>query len=284
MRRKLRIIASPIVPILFGPGRVLEAVASYPQAVYLTDGTRWISLVGPRTLLPPDGLQVEFDRPLAELLPVGTTLRIGGGRIELPNGERVVPEPGLRYWIPRLPRRRIVAAPSVQLADRLLAELPPAPPHEDPFLALALPRLRSLHAGLLRTLRDFRDADALERAAGLAGLGPGLTPLGDDLLAGTCLALDLLARVDSTVPWVAYRETLAETAATRTTARSAAWLRQAARGEFAREYLALAAAVSRADERRSRAFLRRVLTIGSTSGWGVATGFLRTFHRLARST
>jgi hypothetical protein len=71
-------------------------------------------------------------------------------------------------------------------------------------------------------------------AASLAGLGPGLTPAGDDLIVGYVAGLQLLhGRSEQAAA-------LAEAAARRTTSLSATLLRHAARGELpeaAHEYL-----------------------------------------------
>jgi hypothetical protein len=104
-------------------------------------------------------------------------------------------------------------------------------------------------------------------AAGLLGRGPGLTPAGDDLLAGLllgCLAFggpagSLAAAVDSLGP-------------AQTTALSAALLRHAARGECIGEVAALAAALTAGGPVESAA--SRLLGVGHTSGTALALGLV----------
>ena len=66
------------------------------------------------------------------------------------------------------------------LAPLAAALLDGAPERGEPLWALALPRLKELERGLLAG-----DESAVEQAAvSLLGLGPGLTPSGDDVLCG----------------------------------------------------------------------------------------------------
>jgi hypothetical protein len=90
----------------------------------------------------------------------------------------------------------------------------------------------------------------------LAGRGPGLTPLGDDVLVGY-LAGAALAGVDPAITFA-----LAERAARRTTALSATLLRLAARGQ-------LPEAAHRFLEHGD---LGPLLGFGTTSGTGIAVG------------
>jgi hypothetical protein len=69
--------------------------------------------------------------------------------------------------------------------DRLLSAAPGRPPETlDVLAAAAWPGV----ALLLRAWRSNRPARAARAAARLVGLGPGLTPSGDDLLAGFMVA------------------------------------------------------------------------------------------------
>lgn len=113
----------------------------------------------------------------------------------------------------------------------------------------------------------------------LLGLGPGLTPSGDDMVAGLLLALRLLggATADGArAVWLADRlaATVTHYARDRTTAVSAALLHCAARGQAAAEVVS----VLRAFEGREPAgpAVARLLAAGHTSGadlaWGLAAG------------
>jgi hypothetical protein len=122
-------------------------------------------------------------------------------------------------------------------------------------------------------------AGAVEAAESMVGLGPGLTPSGDDVLAGLLLALRLLGgaiRGGTRAVWLADWLSAAVTydAASRTTSLSATLLHCAARGQAAAE----AATVLRAFAGQEPAVpaVTRLLAAGHTSGadlaWGLAAG------------
>jgi hypothetical protein len=113
------------------------------------------------------------------------------------------------------------------------------------------------------------DADLREAAAGLAGLGGGLTPAGDDFLAGVMLWA-WLAHPDAE-RWCSR---LAKAAAPRTTTLAAALLRAAARGECSHAWQALLNALAAGGPERLATAVRDVLAYGSTSGGDMLAGFL----------
>lgn len=118
--------------------------------------------------------------------------------------------------------------------------------------------------------------------AGLMGLGPGLTPLGDDWLAGWLLRLHLSPRIVSTRfdlpgqrPGDIITAFVVERAANRTTRLSQAWLRAAAAGWVDESWLrllhTLAASRSADLDRAAGCILRH----GVTSGYAMLAGFLQ---------
>jgi Protein of unknown function (DUF2877) len=116
---------------------------------------------------------------------------------------------------------------------------------------------------------------AIERRIGLAaaaqqlaGLGPGLTPAGDDYVLGVMAALWLLGERDP-LPAVA------AACATRTTLLSDAFLRAAAQGQFMEGWHHLAHALDRQDEPGSRRAVRQIAAFGATSGRDSLAGFAR---------
>lgn len=121
------------------------------------------------------------------------------------------------------------------------------------------------------------DASAVETAAGnLIGKGPGLTPLGDDVLVGAMAGSLLLGEAMGNR---ALRRLVAGAtpgicalARERTTALSATLLRHAARGEVDDASAGLLRALcGRGDPASS---LDALLALGHTSGAGLATGLL----------
>jgi hypothetical protein len=117
-----------------------------------------------------------------------------------------------------------------------------------------------------------------EAARGLAGLGPGLTPSGDDALGGFVGVLALLSgqlSVDA-VPRHQLAPIIASVAGPRTTMLSATLLEHAARGEMAEQVGELLTALALPVE-ESEAVLRaadRVLAYGAFSGADTLLGLL----------
>ena len=114
---------------------------------------------------------------------------------------------------------------------------------------------------------------------GLLGLGPGLTPAGDDLLAG--LLVGLSARPDLRDPLAA---AVQRHAPARTTWLSAELLRLAAAGLAAPAVVAVADALAGhgGDDALPRA-LPALLAVGHTSGPALARGLLLAAGTTART-
>src|SRR2546427_5746739 len=135
----------------------------------------------------------------------------------------------------------------------------------------AAPAIVELAQGLQR-----RDALLVSRAAGaLAGLGPGLTPSGDDVLVGGLLAFALHAD-DSR----AMRQAIISAVRDRTTRISMAYLEAAARGEASESWHRLVAALAVDDPGRIAGATRGVMAFGETSGSDMLAGFLLTLDAL----
>ncbi|MBX6343113.1 MAG: DUF2877 domain-containing protein, partial [Thermomicrobiaceae bacterium] len=122
-------------------------------------------------------------------------------------------------------------------------------------------------------------------ACRLVGLGPGLTPSGDDFLIGVCGALALVGALAPSVAedCRAAARVIAASAPGRTTLLSLTWLRQAAAGEFSAELGGLLAAlVTAGDDAALERAAERLLAIGGTSGWDMAVGVLLGGQAMAR--
>jgi len=145
----------------------------------------------------------------------------------------------------------------------------------------ALAELRVLLAPCELGLEQHR-LDRLARTAdvagvgGLLGRGPGLTPSGDDVLAGYLLAAGAFGLEIEQV-----RRAAAERAPQATSALSAQLLRHAARGEAVRELIDLAAALTHPDATLS-VVTARLLQVGHTSGAALAWGVLLAGEHAAR--
>jgi hypothetical protein len=123
---------------------------------------------------------------------------------------------------------------------------------------------KNLRSGWEGDVTRLQDA-----AAHLAGRGIGLTPAGDDFLAGVMLWA-----------WQAHPapeplcHTLMEVAVPRTTTLSAALLRAAARGECDAAWHQLLAALSTSSAAQFASAVQQIMAHGATSGADMLTGFL----------
>jgi hypothetical protein len=150
--------------------------------------------------------------------------------------------------------------------------------HTNPLLAMALGREPAgpLATAIQEATPGFQvgwtdDYGAVGRAAArLAGLGPGLTPAGDDFLLG------LLAWAWLTHPSpLAFGWVVSSAAIPRTTALAGAWLQAAASGHLAAPWHRfLEALAADASGSELQADLNAILAHGATSGADALAGFL----------
>ena len=106
----------------------------------------------------------------------------------------------------------------------------------------------------------------------MIGLGPGLTPAGDDAVLGFLAAMWIWG--GTRVPVARMAVIVDEVARTATHRLSRAWLRAAGEGKFAEPWHLLARAVARGDEAGLQESARRILETGATSGAFALDGFL----------
>jgi hypothetical protein len=144
-----------------------------------------------------------------------------------------------------------------------------APSHEgSPALARGLTAAQAALAA--------RDAGALLAAAeSLLGVGPGLTPSGDDALVGLLAALGCMAPADLSVEVM--RRTLAawtRAHADRTTPIARAYLLHSADGRFGAQWIALAEALASGDPVFAEHATRDALRLGASSGADGVQGLL----------
>jgi hypothetical protein len=113
----------------------------------------------------------------------------------------------------------------------------------------------------------WADLGAQPSVQALLGRGPGLTPSGDDLLAGLLLGARAFGQ-----PMDELAALIDELAPVRTTALSARLLRHAGAGECVREVAALVAALP--DPRRRDPAIAALLALGHTSGAALGRGLV----------
>jgi hypothetical protein len=144
------------------------------------------------------------------------------------------------------------------------------------FSRLALPRVRSL----LSKIGEGRISELGADVQNLAGLGPGLTPSGDDMLSGLMASLVVIAhnlKEDVARVRRVNRE-IALSARKRTTMLSEEYLSQAARGETNEHFQELIKKVLTESPNEARRSAELVLKVGETSGTDTVLGILLGFQ------
>jgi len=226
-----------------------------------------------------DGAQGLFAgvRPGAPVTLEGTRLRIDGVGVDLGKATVWEPRPD---WEVLQSRRAAIVAHLPLLRSLCLRHAP----DDSLFSLLGTPLPDDGHAGtILSTAREATEAlkegwaghsERLhEGVAKLAGLGSGLTPAGDDFLAGVMLWAWLVHPTP-----VPFCQAIAKVAVPRTTILSAAFLRTAARGESGVPWHVLLEALGDASTNKQAAnilaALQEILACGATSGADSLAGFL----------
>lgn len=270
-----------VADLLRGPARPARVLMSLPAAVYLQVNTeRGTDVVG---ILTSDAARLPLGcvlfrpnngRPLVGV-PSGAPAEVGGGRIVV--GDLAISAAAWWNPRPRLPSGRPALLPEGvrQLRNTLYGE---GVPHS----AFTLPGLPTGPGGPLAALRGAvrrADLDAALRTAGrLIGLGPGLTPAGDDVMAGTMAGLVLLGHPAAD----RFAAGVYSLAAGRTTELSRALLRHAAAGRVSGEYAAVLSGL--VGERPLAPAIANLLATGSTSGRALALGLCTAIDLVDRTT
>ncbi|WP_245966465.1 DUF2877 domain-containing protein [Sphaerisporangium album] len=260
--------SSALRPALDAPRRPARVLAVFPLGIYLeirTDVEPSVVAVitGEATRLPN---AVVLGDPLPRM-SVGDDAAVGDGGIEI--GRMTV---RVRRWWDPSPALGPVGIDRLEAALPRLAEVcetSPRRPGLDPEGGAAL---------LARGCADGSLMSAITAAEQLMGLGPGLTPSGDDMLSGVLVALRRLGEAAGVgrAVWLAdwLAATVAFDARTRTTPISATLLHCAARGEACAEAVAVLRGI--AGHHPLEPAARRLLTLGHTSGadlaWGLRMG------------
>lgn len=245
--------ATGLFPLLDGADRNGVVIGALSQAVIieLTDvqGPRVICLLSAAASGVPNGVRLGGVRWMDGHRP-GDEAVVGDGRIRTGRWELAI----VRRWSSAV-RPIDPAAGITELTAAAVVARRGVPGGQLAVLAEALEN---------STDSKF-DGEAGRAIDALIGLGPGLTPAGDDVLAGLLTGLHATGHADLARRWGRV-ERLDE----RTTALSADLIRLAAAGHAGVEVLHLLAAMhSGAPLRRP---IERLLSVGHTSGADLATG------------
>lgn len=250
--------SSALRPVLTGPASPAERLGVARGTLYL----RTFGPPGALAVLAHDAVRLPCgmllattseELPLAPLAPPESTgFVVGGGAVSWTGPAGPVEVQAVSEWAPARPARGKVA-PSALAAVRL------ALVGTDPAIDGRLVQQLSATA-------DDQDA-AVAIAARLLGRGPGLTPSGDDVLAGF-----LIGAAAFGLNAAPLREAVAAQAPRRTSALSAALLWHAARGECIDEVADVAAVLTGREQIIHG--LSRLLSVGHSSGAALAYGLL----------
>jgi len=251
-----------------GGGRV---VAVYARTVNLElDGAGWLSLHAPGPILAPFGIACEpwpsparleraSVRVTAETLVLDGCLgvRLDGALVSPSALPTPAPPPLVASCL-----ALALAGTTTGLLPAAAALLTGGAPPPGPLARMALPGLADLYAGTAR--RD--PEECLAAARSLLGLGPGLTPAGDDCLVGWLAGCRTASPAGRALAEAVGSRLLRE-AAGRTGQLSRAFLGAVVAGEVAEPVRDFVLAP---DETR----LAGLLALGATSGADLLAGYL----------
>lgn len=229
----------------------------------------------------PNSLVVVADDFLAMGICQGDSVRAGGGSLAIA-GKAMVNVAGAATWRTPVPetrcasgllRRRLAQAE----ADIRRSGMPGGFIEGMADTEIARLTTRMLHegaSGLALALGRGDTEAALAHAGRLLGLGPGLTPSGDDFLTGL-LASRALCRRQGDAGSDAFAPGVIRLAKTATNPIAYAAIAKAARGEARERVARLIITLGSATAEPVSPALTQVLAIGSSSGTEIAFGVIR---------
>jgi hypothetical protein len=247
----------PVIAIVAGPRRSATVLHAGHDAVYFDLDGACLGVLSSGAVLVPCGVRTRLAR-LPALRPDDEAVVVDGS-IEMPGLEVRVTEivdTTVGVLCPDAAARGALQLREI-VGDRLagaLAELP------------------------LEAMQRLAESDAAA-VAGLMGFGGGLTPLGDDVLAGW-LATGVATRHPALAP---FQSAVALAARQRTTTLSATLLACAARGEGVPQFRSLLGGLATADPALVEQSVIDLLDIGDTSGSGLVLGALAALQSLSPS-
>lgn len=290
----LESISTRVSPLFRRPGLEARVESAFAEAANLvTPHGAALALVSQRIGNGPLNAVVSHAQALALLRRDdvvrgdGQWLHLGQGwRLDLARAAPWNPQPDygrLARW-PRVVARNLawlrqhlpLEAPQASLAARPLASTQGAF-GSWPSVALVQARACALTDGVRQGYEQGDLSRIVAFAGRLAGLGPGLTPAGDDWLAGWLVGLRAAAAMNGARPPLdlnAVGRAVVGSARPRTSRLSLAFLQAAADGAVAEPWQALLAALADAEQTPLRHAAAEIMRYGATSGSDMLAGFL----------
>lgn len=254
-----------LADVVTGPFRGGQVLGAFPDAVYVApDDAAVIAIETVDGVGLPNALRLQQHVRGLDLgaVPTGAEAVVGGGLLRI--GHLAV---AVDRWVDHTYRP---AGVDVVVLDRRLREVESVLAVPEPFPAGLVERI----AALREALSDGATATLVATGGALLGLGPGLTPSGDDVLCGLLgggrtIATALgAARLDRALHDAGV--TLAALAPERTTAVSAALIAHAAGAELSRPACGLLRALL--GRTPVAPALDALLAVGHSSGRDLAVG------------
>jgi hypothetical protein len=215
-----------------------------------------ISIVTPQIGSGPFNLVIEDDFLFSGHVNADSPISIQSNQLQL--GDLTIRTEDAKLWSPRPYWESLRAVKNNILNKQTLSSIQPALPAS----LLNTFTIAVVHADIPAALSTTRH---------LAGLGPGLTPAGDDFILGAILAAWIIHPVD--VANVIAKD-VTDTASALTTSLSAAWLRSAGRGEAGILWHNFFDALISSNPVQILEARDKILAVGETSGADALAGFI----------
>lgn len=291
--------ACSLLDALSGQNKAGAVRAVLSRAVYVGVDDLLVTMTYPGSGNVPFGVMLpdETAAGLASLQP-GMRANFRRGRIHFPESGKLVDFSKADRWSFQLtigaPEGRNLAANLGNLREELrksisgreglaptsdyVARLPEIHGMSglNPFCRAAMPVL----SNVTRLWKEGRLSDVPAEMQKLLGLGPGLTPSGDDFVIGMMAVLWLASSIDSQNS-EAFRGLAAKTGRLgndKTTGIGAFFVKQASLGRFPEKLQNLITALPNAGEGRISRSVRELLELGATSGRDMAAGVVFGAH------
>jgi len=247
-----------------GNGPLNAIVSAFP-------GTEWLSHAGK----PGDAVAIK-----------GRVLRVGVLSLDARRAVTWMPSPWRSIWTKEDLLRGLTCVLDIarrRAPDDGLAKLALGTGQSGEATALeriAAPRLRELAAWLRAAVARDASAEVTSGVTLLVGLGPGLTPSGDDLLCGATIALHGAGRREAALKLAA---AVGAVTAERTTLLSRDFLRAAADGQGSELLHDAIEAILAGDVLELPSLVDALGRVGHTSGWDALAGAMMALSAYAEA-